>query len=72
MYYVNIHLTCYSYTQYPISDVVVGFEQTVVNVSESAGQVELCVIISQPNASTPVPFTFSLILNTRPMTAGML
>ena len=54
------------------SDVVVGFEQTAVNISESAGRVELCVSISQPSTSAPIPFTFSLILNTETGSACML
>ena len=42
-----------------------------MDVPESAGQVELCVIISMPNASTPIPFSFSLLLTTQEASAGM-
>jgi len=48
---------------------VVGFESTFLEVSESAGKVELCVNISQPS-NAPVEIEFNLIVESNPGTAG--
>jgi len=49
---------------------VVGFESTLLEVSESVGDVELCVNISQPS-NTPIEIEpFNLTVETHVETAG--
>ena len=52
-----------------IAELVVGFENTSLEVSESAGKVELCVNISQPS-SAPVEIEFNLTVQLHAGTAG--
>ena len=53
-----------------VSDVVVGFEQTVFTVSEDVGSVELCVIVINPPDGTPFSTPFTLLTGTQGLTAG--
>ena len=48
---------------------MVGFESTSLEVSESVGEVELCVNISQPSNSA-VEIEFNLTVETHAGTAG--
>jgi len=52
-----------------IAELVVGFENTSLDVSESVGNVELCVNISQP-FKAPVEIEFNLTVESRAGTAG--
>ena len=49
---------------------VVGFERTVLNVSENAGKVEICVNISQPSNAPIEIHSFNLTVKTQAGTAG--
>jgi len=51
-----------------IAELVVGFETTSLEVSESAGKVELCVNISQPSTA-PVEIEFNLTVQLHAGTA---
>ena len=51
---------------------VVGLEETFYNVSESVGEVELCVIVYQPQIQCPISFPFIVALGTRQGTASQL
>ena len=48
---------------------MVGFENTSLEVSESVGEVELCVNISQPS-NAPVEIEFNLTVEIHAGTAG--
>ena len=52
-----------------IAELVVGFETTSLEVSESAGKVELCAKISQPSTA-PVEIEFNLTVQLHAGTAG--
>jgi len=52
-----------------IAELVVGFENTSLEVSENGGKVELCVNISQPS-NAPIEIEFSLTVESRAGTAG--
>ena len=59
-----------SFTQLTnITELVVGFESTFLNVSESAGKVEICVNITQPS-SAAIEIEFNLTVRTHAGTAG--
>lgn len=52
-----------------VAELVVGFENTSLEVSKSVGEVELCVNISQPS-NAPIEIEFNLTVETRAGTAG--
>jgi len=52
-----------------VAELVVGFENTSLEVSESAGKVELCVNISQPS-NAPIEIEFNLTVESHAGTAG--
>ena len=54
---------------YALAELLVGFEKSSLEVSEVAGDVELCVNISQPS-NAPVEVGFNLTVETRAGTAG--
>ena len=54
-----------------VSDVDVGFEQTVFTVPEDVGSVELCVVVTNPPDGTPFLTPFTLITGTQGLTAGI-
>ena len=51
------------------AELVVGFERTVLNVSENTGKVEICVNITQPS-NVPIEIEFNLTVRTQAGTAG--
>ena len=51
---------------------VVGMEQTFFSVSEDVGYIELCAIVSFPDITCPIEFTFEVELLTADGTAGIL
>jgi len=53
-----------------IAELVVGFENTSLEVSESVGNVELCVNISQP-FNAPFEIEFNLTVESRAGTADL-
>ena len=55
-----------------ITELVIGFEKTFLNVSENAGRVEICVNISQPSSAAIEIKPFNLTVKTRAGTAGQL
>ena len=55
-----------------ITELVVGFEKTFLNVSENAGNVEICVNISQPSSAAIEIKPFNLTVKTQAETAGQL
>ena len=57
------------YTQYFVTEAVVGFERSVIG-GEDQGMVQVCVNIFTPNVSCPVAFPFELIITTSDGTAG--
>ena len=48
---------------------MVGFESTSLEITESAGKVEICVNISQPS-NGPIEIEFNLTVRTQAGTAG--
>ena len=52
-----------------IAELVVGFENTSLEVSESVGKFELCVNVSQPSNS-PIEIEFNLTVESHAGTAG--
>ena len=52
-----------------LAELVIGFENTSLVVSESAGKVEFCVSIIQPS-NAPVEIKFNLTVQTHAGTAG--
>ena len=64
--------TCISVTMYNIvhsTVITVGYVDTAVSVSESAGVAELTVAISAPNPSVAIETSFFLLVNTSDGTA---
>ena len=61
------HVLLYQLTN--ITELVVGFERTFLNISESAGKVKICVNITQPS-SAPIEIKFNLTVRTSTGTAG--
>ena len=55
-----------------ITELVIGFEKTFLNVSENAGNVEICVNISQPSSAAIEIKPFNLTVKTQAGTAGQL
>lgn len=53
-----------------LSDIVVGYEETVYSTEEGDVEVEICVIIFQP-LSGEAPRSFTLTYNTTDYTAGI-
>ena len=51
---------------------MIGFEKIFLNVSESAGKVEICVNISQPSSAPIEIKPFNLSVKTQAGTAGQL
>ena len=56
---------------YSVSPAEVGLEATSYNVSESDGEVEICVNASGTNASCPSPYYFQVTLSTASNSAGV-
>ena len=54
-----------------ITDVVVGLEQTLYEVDEDAGMVQVCAVIMNPPSDQPLPISFTLFANTFGGTASM-
>ena len=54
------------------TELVIGFEKTFLNVSESAGKVEICVNISQPSNAPIEIKPFNLTVKKGAETAGQL
>ena len=52
-----------------IAELVVGFENVSLEVSESAGKVEICVSINQPS-NVSIEMEFNLTVETLAGTAG--
>ena len=50
--------------------VVVGLEKPVYNVSESVDFVEICITVTNPVTSCPVPDPFTLTLSPSDDSAG--
>jgi len=59
-----MHYVCYT-------DVIVGFEETLVEVNEPDGTAELCAVVTSPPAGTDFPTPFNLLINTASGTAGL-
>ena len=57
------------YTTNNIAELVVGFENVSLEVSESAGKVEICVSINQPS-NVSIEMEFNLTVETLAGTAG--
>ena len=55
-----------------ITELVIGFEKTFLNVSENVGNVEICVNITQPSSAPIEIKPFNLTVKTRAGTAGQL
>ena len=49
---------------------VVGLEQTVYTVAESAGSVEVCAVVTNPPPSQPLSSSFTLLADTIASSAG--
>ena len=49
---------------------VVGLERPVYNVSESVDFVEICIIVTNPGTSCPIPDPFTLTLSSSDDSAG--
>ena len=63
-----LHLLLLFHLSVPPAEV--GLEKTFYNVSESEGEVEICVNASGTNVSCPSPFTFQVTLSTTNRSAG--
>ena len=61
---------------FDITELVVGFEKTALSVSESGGQIEICVKITQicvnitQPSSVPIEIKFNLTVRTSAGTAS--
>lgn len=40
--------------------IIIGHELTVYTTTEAMGHIELCAVISEPDSSTPQPFTLNI------------
>ena len=49
---------------------VVGLERPVYNVSESVDFVEICIIVTNPVTSCPIPDLFTVTLSSSDDSAG--
>ena len=56
---------------FPVTDAVVGLEETYYNVSEGVGVVEVCAIVYEPVGACPIAFPFTVLLSTIDDTAGV-
>ena len=52
------------------SDAIVGFANTLYNVLETSGYVQVCVNVKQPRGSCPIQHPYSVNLYTLDGTAG--
>lgn len=52
-------------------DVVFGFERTELEVSEAAGDFEICVVVFNPGQSDALEATVSFMIVPQPGTAGL-
>ena len=55
-----------------ITELIVGFEKTFLNVLENTGKFEICVNISQPSSAAIEIKPFNLTVKTHAETAGKL
>jgi len=72
VHFLLAHFTffrAYIVTTNNIAELVVGFENTSLEVSENAGNVELCLNVSQPSYA-PIDIEFNLTVESRAGTAG--
>ena len=48
----------------------VGFEETIYQVNESTGTVEVCAVVYEPYIDCPIQIDFNVTFNTENETAG--
>ena len=48
----------------------VGFEETLYQVNETSGIVEICAVVFEPVIDCPIEFDFNVTFETRDDTAG--
>ena len=49
---------------------VVGLERALYQISEDAGEVEVCAVVYSPNIECPIPFHFDVRLTTGDESSG--
>ena len=57
---------------FKLAEAVIGLEREHCEVPENEGEMEVCVVIFEPDLDCPIVFPFEMIFYTTPGTAGIV